>query len=388
VTIIPFNQQPAHQTILPAIDALRMLAFWMIFLRHTAYGFFMLTGSDTFLTVGGINLYPAFINGWFWFDMLFVLCGFQAARIWLHNPGQPYKTYALATLRQFAPLYYAVILISLSGLIPWYVPNGPVEGWVLASHFLFLQDIFLPRINVFLATLVAELKWALLLPFILAACLKHKRPGVALAQAGAFLLLAGFCFRAYGFAQYTPFTAIPANIYSFFVSCRLAFVYVAEPVLLGVGLAWLAHLRDRNALTGIWDRLTQARAARRVLIVAVMACAVAAVSFDYLGHITWFDGLFQPWCTALLMAGLAFGAVFAGLPGVLIRLLSPRLYLAAILIHIPLVQLAYVTALPYAAHPTLLFFAFTGVLVVVTWIMSEALHHGIEKPALRLWARK
>jgi peptidoglycan/LPS O-acetylase OafA/YrhL len=381
----PHHSPSSFPPAIPAIDALRMLALWMIILRHAAYGFFMLTGSNTFLTIGGLNFYPAFVNGWFWFDMLFVLCGFQAARSWFHAPGQSYKAYALATLGQVAPLYYAAILISLSGLIPYYVPNGPVDGWSLLYHFLFLQDIFLPQINVFLATLVAEVKWALLVPFVLVACLRQKRPGVALAQAGIFFLLVGFCFRAYGFLHYTPYTGISSNIYSFFVSCRLAFVYVAEPVLLGVALAWLAHLHDRGGLTGFWGRMTQVQAARCVLVAAAIACAVAAVSFDYLDHITWFDALFQPWCTSLLMAGLVFGAVFGGLPGLVLRTLSARLYLAAFLIHIPLVQLAYFTTLPYIANPTLLFFAFTAVLLVATWIAAVGLHHLIEKPTLRLW---
>lgn len=380
------GQDPRLLAPLPALEALRAIAIIMIMLRHAAYGFYMLTGRESgFLQIGGINFYPAFINGWIWMDLFFIIAGFTAARQWLHDPGTPYRRFIFAHLRPVVPLYLVVLLLSVSGLIPYYIPNQPTDWGTIFYHALMVQDVLLPAINIFISSLAAEVKYYILVPFVIMACLRREKSGRALLQAGAFFLIVGLCFRAYGFSRFHTSPDTVAEIFSFFINCRLAFFYVVEPVLLGVALAWLEKQARDGRLRGLWQSLTAPDSARMAFAFFAAILFSWTISIDHLDTLNAYDGLVQPFLTAAIMAGLTFGVIFSGGPRFLqARLLAyhgQRLFYPAYLIHIPVLPMAYYLLLPLLGEgsPTVLFFTFTGLFFLLTWLASEALFHAIQK---------
>lgn len=333
----------------PALDGLVMLAILMLFMRHAAYGFFMINGIlnhnfDPFLTVFGFDFYPLWANGWVGIDMIFAVCGYLIARMW-YDDAASYKTYLIDQALKFLPLYYLVLLLCYVA-IPFFTTPKPVDTWSVLYHLFFLPDVFEPGVNVAYAAVAAEIKFIIFLPLVFLALrsLRH-RPLILMVLAAIFAVL-GFMARIRGFSGFHATGDVILDYYDFFLNARFAFFYCLDPLMMGAGVA-VFDAWSRGRLSGVVLFLRSIIVARIAFWAGFLLLLVWLGAAERLLVITSFDATWQPLLTGGIMTLMLYGAVMGGAPlwcrGRAARHIGHLAY-PIYLIHIPLIQLSFVSA--------------------------------------------
>lgn len=368
---------------IPGFDGVKALALFLICLRHAAYGFEFYNQKSGFLDFYGVSLYPAFVNGWVGIDLFFVLCGLVIARSWLFNPDQSYKDYVLRRMFRILPLYLLVSVLCVIGFFPFYQTAEGVSLFSKLYHLFLIPDFFIPDIDIVLGSVAAEVKFFLMMPLLLGICFACKKTPRALLIMLAALVIIGFCFRVFSYGQFINVHDYYLDYYMFFLYCRIAFVYCLDPIVLGVGIAYLEHVSRKD------ERFLMNLSQAKTLFWAGMGALLFWLCIDeHLKNITFYDAAFQPIVTGLIMAMIVCGTVFGGAPQCLSGNLAQhmsRLSYAVYLVHIPLVPLSYIvtryvfmpigTPLSYFVQ----FVIFSIFYTLFSWALSEVLQRYVEK---------
>ncbi|MBL1147095.1 MAG: acyltransferase [Proteobacteria bacterium] len=372
---------------LPKIEAIagfKTLACILILLHHISYSYAHADYSRTFLTVYNIDFYPLLVNGWIGIYMYFGLCGYFVMRSWWNMPRRDYKEYAISRARRFLPLYYFVLLIVLLKIFPDYKMMNPPHLSSILYHVFLVSDFFLPDVMVLFATASGEFKVALLLPFILLFCLRHKNPDRSLFIMMAVLVLAGLGLRLFGYSQYDVIYVYAFNYFMFFTHCMMAFVHALDPVVCGVLVAYLEFLSQKRGKPVI-----SPRQAKFLFWSTIVALLVWLFCGEKLLHVTLYDATLQPILVGIFTGCLLAGVVFGGAPRFFEGGFSKnvaRLSYAAYLVHIPLIATSYriLMFVPHAGKSHLVNFLYVlPAYFIIVWIASELLQRFVEEPFVR-----
>ena len=382
------------RTDIPSVRLLMIIAVGLLVVRHTSYGFYILSvflsGQEMpFLTLGGIDFYPLWANSWVGIDMIYMLAGFSAARLWLDEKPQSAFRLALQKILPLLPLYYVILLICYF-FVPFFVLPKQPTPWSVFYHLAVLPDIFEPGVNVSYAVVAAKIKMILLLVGVLWLLGKVNikiRLGVTLVSL-AGMMLGGYFLRLHGFSEFTATGDIVKDSYEFFMACRFAFFYCLDPFVCGAVIAWASHRLPPDHM------LRQPLFCRAILYAGSASLLLWLFSTEHLRVITSYDAGAQPLVTALIIAAILYGAVMPVKPRQPETQGVGRLFdisYAVYLIHIPLIQVSFYTA-AVLIYPLLHdyplffhFFAFSVIYISFSYLAGAALHHWIEKPAFRIF---
>ncbi len=367
---------------IPELEGLKFIGVALILLRHAAYAFNFMNPWSGFLQFGSLDFYPFWVNGWIGIDLFFVLCGFLIARSWMADPGQSPVEYIKRRFWRVLPAYYVLLLLCYIG-IPLYNLPEPVDAFSIFYHIVLLEDIFVPGVQSVLGALAAELKFFILMPFVILFLLKRKNSRPAVIGWVSFFLAVGLAFRVWGYSAYYVVHEYYTDYYMFFLHTRMAFIFCLEPIFLGVGIAWL----ERRKLDGKPFFVTE-KAVRGFFWGGIAVLLVWLAADEHIRTVTWFDAVLQPVLTASIMAAIVLGTVFGGAPremgGHFCRE-GARLAFGAYITHIPLIPLCYAVmnvglavVLP-AASIAFGFWVYFAVYVLIVYAASEALYHLVEK---------
>ncbi len=174
------------------LDGLRAFAILFVLINHSTWHFTEEYLTPVILKLGSIDFQNFFYNGWMGVDLFFVLSGFLITSKLLQLPlsKNNVKVYVLRRLFRIVPAYYLVIFLTLifSILLPDMSANGWsgydffsfIKKWDLPviSRMLFMHDYIggEPPLNGVLWTIAIEMKFYLLLPFLLLLMKKINTP--------------------------------------------------------------------------------------------------------------------------------------------------------------------------------------------------------------------
>ena len=222
---------------IPELDGLRGIAILLVLGRH---GTRVFASHDEVLPVGGWDALTPFLNGWAGVDLFFVLSGFLITHHILKRWTLPLRwgqvrTYLAKRLLRIVPAYYAILLIVVLGLIPWYQLPPENLGWKVAYHLAFLQDYLPANIIVAFWSLGVEEKFYLTVPFVVLLLwhLRTARERVFLLTALAFvpLLLRNMAWAAHPeidtYVEYFRMLRSPFHLSldGLLVGCTCAFLH-------------------------------------------------------------------------------------------------------------------------------------------------------------------
>jgi len=350
----------------PWLDMLRALAIALVLARHGQRAWLDQAPRDA----GPID-YLA-LNGWAGVDLFFVLSGFLIAQSLLAHSNQPttlrFAEYAAKRALRILPAYYAVLFLVASGFFPGFPANTDHLGLRVVYHMLFLQDYLPSDINVVFWSLGVEEKFYLVAPAVAAviAARKSVAGGVVVLTAIAALspLLRVITFEA---------SAEPVSYAAFWQTMRSPFHACLEPLLVGVGVAFLA---SRNIA------IASGRMAGVLLAAALAVAVLLLTSHEMAATIDYVDVLAQPVCIAVLFGLMVFAAhslKTTALPLEPVFRVGARLSFALYLVHYPLIP----ACLAVSAGNVALF----GALYLgLSRLFALALHCAFEKPGL-LWRK-
>lgn len=376
-----------------AIDGLKVFALIFLCLHHIAYGFLMINHHSGVFEVGGFDFYPLFVNGWVSFEFFYGICGFYAAHYFLTNPSASYRQYALKICVLILPVYYLVFVFSVMEWFPHFKVPFENDGFSHLYHVLMLSDVFLPSNNVMLGTMAVEFKFLLLAPLIVFYVRRFKNPKQALFLLTAVIFILGVLARGWSFSKLQlAHDHYHMDYFMFFMYCRMAFIYVMEPMLVGILCAFLYQAVQEKTYPK-----PSLRQAQWLFYIGLVALIIWSASVDHYDLHTFYDALFQPWVTAVIFAMILWGCVFDGAPkcfsGRFSSYFSKRV-LGIYIIHIPLIQFSYNMAIQSAlalklplteVNIVLLFFILN---IAISWIITEILYQILEKPCQDFLLRK
>jgi peptidoglycan/LPS O-acetylase OafA/YrhL len=359
---------------IPELDGIRALAIIMVLLYHFGLAYRYLYGSY-FRQIMPDPLVSVLNNGWLGVDLFFVLSGFLIMRHLLNHPEglDPPKLrvfYTKRLLRTF-PLYYAIILLILIGVLP--SPSQPITVQELVIHVLFIQDYFGARILEPLWSLATEEKFYLLSP-LLAALLWRRSANHGLLMLFTLLALL-VLLRTWMVTQES--TAV--SYHSFFWQFRAPFHFAVVGILAGALVAWLSMR-------------TQLKPHRLLILFSVVTTIIIMTTTDTLkmtdaqrlnGIHLCMVANFTIWVWAARHhSGSVWMKWLTGRTLRIIAVLSYALYLVHNTVFPWVNQLHQRWIMSETAWiHALTFFAFY---LVLSCLLSLALHYLIEKPFLRI----
>lgn len=369
---------------IPELDGLRGIAIILVLLRHAVEPTYREYG--TLVAVGNWDLAIPLLNGWMGVDLFFVLSGFLITHHLLKRwPDEWSTNFALRywgkrVLRTF-PLYYAVVLLALFGVVPLFRPEVTDVGYSMFVHFAFLQDYLGSDLVVAFWSLGVEEKFYIVCPFVL--YLLRNQQGarrVVVLVALAFLPLALRVARTLTLGEHL------LGYESFFWVVRSPFHLAMDGLWVGTACALLLNARtlsndsrSRAATIGFW-----------ISSLTLLACLLPVAWFDH-GH-------YLASAIVLNIVAISFGglllSVCLGKTPIdrflrvrwlrIIAVLSYSIYL----IHLMLAPLAGALSsalLPAGSHsPWVQFLAFLPVFVGLSVAVAMVLHFIVEKPFLLL----
>ena len=252
-------------------------------------------------------------------------------------------------------------------------------------HMLMLSDVFLPSNNVMLGTMAVEFKFLLLAPLIVFYVRRFENPKRALFILATVIFILGLLARGWSFSRLQlAHDHYHMDYFMFFMYCRMAFIYVMEPMLMGVICAFIYQKVQEGACPK--PSLNKAKICFYSGFVILL---IWAASVDHYDLHTFYDALFQPLVTAAIFAMILWGCIFSGR---FASYFSKRVF-GIYIIHIPLIQFSYNMAVQAAMSLNLpltqgviviLFFILN---MVCSWIITEILFQLLEKPSQK-WAAR
>jgi len=359
---------------IPELDGLRALAIIMVLLYHFGQAYRNLYGSY-FRQVIPEPLGHVLNNGWLGVDLFFVLSGFLIMRHLLKQPDQPQaeplRVFFLKRMLRTFPLYYAIILLIVLGVLPSSLQQITFQE--LMIHVLFLQDYLGTQILVPLWSLATEEKFYLLSPLLAALLLrKSAKTGIMLLLGLMIILL---LLRTWMVAHGTE----PHHYESFFWQFRAPFHFAVIGILAGALVAWL---------TG----KTQQQPHPLLVWVSVLTSVAILTTTDTLStaNAQVLNGL-HLWMTFNFMIWVWAARCYSGsrwlawLTGRLLRITAVLSY-ALYLIHNTVFPWVYQLHKKWVLSETAWVHALTffAIYLAISCLISLALHYLVEKPFLRI----
>ncbi len=379
VEYFSFQRRPDQ---LPELDGLRGLAVILVLMRHAVRPFW--PADDPVVNAFGWDFGTFMSNGWIGVDLFFILSGFLITHHILRlnerkHGNWTWRPYLEKRALRIVPAYYAVLLMAVLGVFPYYEMSSQLLGLRVGYHMLFFQDYLPSNIIVAFWSLGVEEKFYLIAPFLILA--RTNRQSVQEQTTGIFmLLLLGIALRI--------FTAVnEPNVESyeqFFYTFRSPFHMTMDPILFGVLIAFIYRAKDRL------PRITSTSAANLAFWSGAALFLWLSTANSMMAEITWWDKTLQPTVVALAFAGITFGLIFGGGPAAIFRstllFFFARISYSLYLIHIPLVPVSLRLANEIASGDSV-FSVFVVIFGSLSLIAALALHFAVEKPFLLMKER-
>ncbi len=379
VEYFSFQRRPDQ---LPELDGLRGLAVILVLMRHAVRPFW--PADDPVVNVFGWDFGTFMSNGWIGVDLFFILSGFLITHHILRlnerkHGNWTWRPYLEKRALRIVPAYYAVLLMAVLGVFPYYEMSSQLLGLRVGYHMLFLQDYLPSNLIVAFWSLGVEEKFYLIAPFLILA--RANRQSVQEQTTGIFmLLLLGIALRI--------FTAVnEPNVESyeqFFYTFRSPFHMTMDPILFGVLIAFIYRAKDRL------PRITSTSAANLAFWSGAALFLWLSTANSMMAEITWWDKTLQPTVVALAFAGITFGLIFGGGPAAIFRstllFFFARISYSLYLIHLPLVPVSLRLANEIASGDSV-FSVFVVIFGSLSLIAALALHFAVEKPFLLMKER-
>jgi peptidoglycan/LPS O-acetylase OafA/YrhL len=379
VEYFSFQRRPDQ---LPELDGLRGLAVILVLMRHAVRPFW--PGDNPVVNFFGWDFGTFMSNGWIGVDLFFVLSGFLITHHILRlnerkHGNWTWRPYLEKRALRIIPAYYAVLLLAVLGVFPYYEFSSQLLGLRVGYHMLFLQDYLPSNIVVAFWSLGVEEKFYLIAPFLILA--RANRQSIREQTTGIFmLLLLGIALRIF-----TAFTQPGVETYvQFFYTFRSPFHMTMDPILLGVLIALIYRSKDRL------PRITSKSSANLAFWSGAALFLWLSTASSMMSEISWWDKTLQPTVIALAFAGITFGLIFGGGPAAIFRstllFFFARISYSLYLIHIPLVPVSLRLANEIASGENV-FSVFIVIFGSLSLLAALALHFAVEKPFLLMKER-
>ena len=353
----------------PWLDVLRAIAVLVVVGRHGAYDPARYPELFDGATAGAW-LSATLNNGWVGVDLFFVLSGFLIGASLLKRM-QTRKAYAWdyfrARILRIVPAFLVVMLVIMSGVVPFFEVRSNDLTRSFWVHALMLQDYLRADINIAFWSLGVEEKFYIVAPLLVGTLLAL--PAKRGLRVLALLLFMSPVARTMGFVFHPP-----ANYAGFFYDLRSPFHMCLEPLVLGVSVAYAQHQG--------WLRMGVSRA-KWALGGSLAVLAGWMMAGDSMAVLSLWDAMVQPLFLAVLCAVMVAAAV--ELKAVRVRgeagfRTVARLSYALYLVHGPVIPMCLfaATALGVGA------LGFWGLYLVAAFAAAAALHFAVEKPFLHL----
>lgn len=370
------------------LDGLRAFAVLLVMFRHVARPFW--SPETGLLPIGPWDLGIPMMNGWMGVDLFFVLSGFLIThqilgRYRRYDGRIAFGEYIVRRALRIIPAYYAVLLILVAGLVPYYEVAPEHLGFRLGYHLLFLQDYLPQTIAPIFWSLGVEEKYYLLAPLMLLLVLRVERRSTQYLLVGSLILLPCL-FRIFVLLHHPE----PIDYVEYFVRFRSPFHLCFDGLAMGT-LCALVY-RDRNRFA--WTSHRPARSS--MFWLGALPVAALLTAGPLLDRINLFDELILQTLLAagfgLMLLALALG----GGPTAWFRArwmrIVARLAYTLYLVHYPLIvclsgffgEVRWYAALAPAVQFLLLLPIYLGASLVV----AALLHFAVEKPFLLLRERR
>lgn len=360
---------------IPELDGIRALAVIMILLFHFA----------TFFAQYRRSYYREFVpdvinqlmtNAWLGVDLFFVLSGFLIFNHLLAGSSQMnnvslFGRYALKRVLRTFPLYYAMILIIVLGLIPYYQVDVPASDlWI---HLFFLQDYFGSTILVPFWSLATEEKFYLLAPFLLLFTRKLSVKQNLVMLGAVIVILTGL--KAWTLSQATATTGYSA----YFNDFRAPFHYAIIAVFVGVMVAMLMRIERPKGLPKIALLATVALIAVFAFMDLYRGINLQVLNLLHLIVVVLFGVIV--WC-AVAYSGHKHMRFLCGRGLRIVAVLSYALYLAhyAVLPQVTKWHKTYI----YPEVAWIQVSSFFAMYLITSVVAATILHYLVEKPFLIL----
>lgn len=362
---------------IPELDGLRAWAILLVLGHHFATFYREHNGSYYRQVLSG-SLENWLLNGWLGVDLFFVLSGYLIFHHLLSVQGQQnrssvYRRYALKRILRTFPLYYAMILIALLGIIPQFQPS---VSWAdLLVHVVFLQDYLGAVILVPMWSLATEEKFYLLAPLLLVFTRWPLKRSLTLLLV---IMLGLVTFRTVQLIQ----SESVVNHIQFFLQYRAPFHYAVVAILVGVVIALIEQQRTPSWLSAV-----------SLLTGVVVVVSLLLFNFYQPTHWHWLS--VTHFVMVLLFGVLVWSAVKLTGSGWLSILRGRFLRVVAVLSYT--LYLVHYAVLPWAFKlhkqyiisetPWIHAGSFLLIYIGISVMVSLLLHYLVEKPFLLLKAR-
>ena len=367
-----------HPGRIPELDGLRAFAIILVLFRHFAVYYREFHGSYYKHTLSDSLLHNFMQNGWLGVDLFFVLSGYL---IFYHLLSVQHRTdriqtfgrYALKRILRTFPLYYAIIVLIVLGLIPFYQQDNTI-GWnQLLIHLVFLQDYTGTEILTPLWSLATEEKFYLLAPLLLW-FISHFKARTSIIFISLFIA-ASLLLKTVLISNLDE----PLPYISFFWYYRAPFHYAIISILIGVMIAILSQFKAPNWLP-------------KLGLISGSLAIILLFSETWIGSHTWhlFNTvhlLFILACGVLIWVAVKYtgSRSMNFLRGRTLRIISVLSY-ALYLVHYAVLPWVLRLHKQYirSEEPWIHTLSFLAIYVVVSIFASLLLHYVVEKPFLIL----
>lgn len=366
-----------HSGKIPELDGIRAIAIIMVMLHH--FSFIYREVSNSFYRQAIITPLKNFMNnGWLGVDLFFVLSGFLIVRHLLRKQSDNLKTdhknFFLKRILRTFPLYYAIIILLVSGVLPSYM--GQISLNELLIHVFFLQDYMGSEILTPLWSLATEEKFYLLSPLLVWWITKLKP------TQGIVLLLALMTLLIMIRTLHIHLSSDSHSYFQFFWLYRAPFQYAVTGILAGVLVAWLNE--KTNGKPGV-VLVSLSVVIAMVLLTRIDSTTTESAMALHLMH-TGLIAAFALWVWAAVSYS---GSRWMGwLTGRFLRIIAILSY-AMYLVHNTVFKWVYQLHKDWVYSETAWVHAttFFAIYLLLTAGISLALHYLIEKPFLLLKQR-
>lgn len=355
---------------IPELDGIRAFAILLVLMRHGIQE----TPLDSGLLF--VNLFEnIFFNGWLGVDLFFVLSGFLVGQSLINvfnDKGRhiELKKYFLKRVLRILPLYVAILVIVFAGFFPKYPVNEVFNYYTFSKYALFLQDYLNSFALIPLWSLAVEEKFYILAPVLVyLLCKLTVRSSILFLLT---LIILPFCFKLYALLDF--FEQIDSYGF-FFWNIRAPFHHSCYPIMLGLFIAWLAHLELLNGKTKAFLKL--------LFIACVSASIIILICPPFLEKSLWFEAafatLFFSICCSVAVFTIVSGLEVKFLCNKFLRIISKLSY-ALYLVHYLCIPLSVSLAKLFPLSDLFFWFLYLG----FSTCLALVLHFSIEKPFLIL----
>ena len=358
---------------IPELDGFRAFAILLVVFHHFATFYREYHGSYFKQAIPGVAQQLMF-NGWLGVDLFFVLSGYlifhHLTTSYQKNNRVEFGKYALKRVLRTFPLYFAMIVLIVVGLIPFY--QSSFTNTDVLIHVVFLQDYLGANLLTPMWSLATEEKFYLLAPLLLFLTRWDVKKSVGLLM---MLIVVLTAYKSFSMNHYSD----SLNAISYFENFRAPFHYAITSIMIGVMIALLSQQHQPRILP---------------LLFWISAIVILMLMlFINLYHANHWHGLNGLHLLIVVMFGLLIWTAVKFSGATWMKLLTGR-FLRIISVLSYSWYLAHHTALPwvyrlhkqhiYSEDPLIHAASFLGIYLGLSITFSLLLHYLIEKPFL-LW---